>query len=51
MKQLPIIRHVRWWMWNQRVEAHYRFFAELGYHDCGKRSDRAHLEDIWKGRA
>lgn len=51
MKRLPIIRHVRWWIWKRRVDEHYRAWADFGYYAHNRKSDDAHLLDIWKGRA
>jgi len=51
MTRLPIIRHIRYWIWKRRVDAHYRLFARLGMHDGKRASDDAHLNDIWKGKA
>lgn len=51
MKRLPIIRHIRWWIWKRRVDVHYQVWADFGYHDHNRKSDDAHLSDIWEGRA
>lgn len=51
MSRLPIIRHIRWWIWKRRVDAHYALWKHLGSHDGNRVSDDAHLQDIWDGKA
>ncbi len=51
MTRLPIIRHIRWWIWKRRVDAHYALWKQLGSHDGNRLSDDGHLQDIWDGKA
>jgi hypothetical protein len=52
MKRWPVIRHIRYWWLERKVERWcwqcYQVGLGLGHMNP---SDRAHLDDIWAGRA
>lgn len=49
MKQLPIIRHVRYYYLLWQVNRHYDHWRSVGYLPVNASSDYAVLDAIWRG--
>ena len=49
MKRLPIIRHVRYFLYLLRVERHYAMWNSLGRWPAYRGEDDIILDAIWRG--